>query len=359
MFNITKNKLWFTLIPVLIIVAGIIGFFVNGGFRQDIDFAGGTSIELGMGKALTSAERAEAAKLYKDAAGLEVEPTVQLTGTASKNIVIKSTVLEPEARDAGIKAIADKFGMDVASETFVLSNATQAATYGNEMKTRTLLFTLLASILMLVYIWIRFELKSGVMAVLCLISNVLVMLSVYAIAKIPFPGRNIMFKTIVYSLMFNSTVTGITNFLLMSWLGMIDTYWAVIVPACCTTFGLYLMKQFMETSVTDAVLESARIDGAGEFRIFWKIAMPMVKPAWITLIIFAFKDLWNSGASTYIYSEELKTFNYAISQLVTSGVARTGVSAASTVVMMIVPCAVFYITQSNVIQTMSTSGMKD
>ena len=181
----------------------------------------------------------------------------------------------------------------------------------------------------------------------------------YAIAKIPFPGRGMLFQTIVYSLMFNSTVTGITNFLLMSYLKMIDKYWAVIIPACCTTFGLYLMKQFMESSVTDAVLESARIDGAGEFRIFWKIAMPMVKPAWITLIIFAFKDLWNSGASTYIYSEELKTFNYAISQLVTSGVARTGVSAASTVVMMIVPCAVFYITQSNVIQTMSTSGMKD
>lgn len=181
----------------------------------------------------------------------------------------------------------------------------------------------------------------------------------YAISKIPFPGRSFLFQTIVYSLMFNATVTSITNFLLMSWLGMIDTYWAVIVPAFCTTFGLYLMKQFMETSVPDEVLESARLEGAGENKIFWKIAMPMVKPAWITLIIFAFKDLWNSGASTYIYSEELKTFNYAISQLVTSGVARTGVSAASTIVMMIVPCTVFYLTQSNVIQTMSTSGMKD
>lgn len=181
----------------------------------------------------------------------------------------------------------------------------------------------------------------------------------YAISKIPFPGRNFLFQTIVYSLMFNATVTSITNFLLMSWLRMIDTYWAVIVPAFCTTFGLYLMKQFMETSVPDEVLESARLEGAGENKIFWKIAMPMVKPAWITLIIFAFKDLWNSGASTYIYSEELKTFNYAISQLVTSGVARTGVSAASTIVMMIVPCTVFYLTQSNVIQTMSTSGMKD
>ena len=181
----------------------------------------------------------------------------------------------------------------------------------------------------------------------------------YAIAKIPFPGRNFLFKIVVYSLMFNSTVTGITNFITMSALGWVDTYFAVIVPAFCTTFGLYLMKQFMETSVTDAVLESARRDGASENKIFWKIAMPMVKPAWITLIIFAFKDLWNSGANMYIYSEQLKTFNYAISQLVTSGISRSGVSAAATVVMMIVPILVFVITQSNVIETMSASGMKD
>ncbi|MFR5864472.1 MAG: carbohydrate ABC transporter permease [Candidatus Woodwardiibium sp.] len=181
----------------------------------------------------------------------------------------------------------------------------------------------------------------------------------YAIAKIPFPGRNFLFKIVVYSLMFNSTVTGITNFITMSALGWVDTYFAVIVPAFCTTFGLYLMKQFMETSVTDAVLESARLDGASENKIFWKIAMPMVKPAWITLIIFAFKDLWNSGANMYIYSEQLKTFNYAISQLVTSGISRSGVSAAATVVMMIVPILVFVITQSNVIETMSASGMKD
>lgn len=181
----------------------------------------------------------------------------------------------------------------------------------------------------------------------------------YAIAKIKFPGRNFLFSIIVYSLMFHPTVLGITNFILMSFLGWVDTYLAILVPAFCTTFGLYLMKQFMETSVTDAVLESARLDGANENKIFWKIAMPMVKPAWVTLIIFAFKDLWNAGANIFIYSEQLKTFNYAISQLVTSGVARAGVGAASVIVMMMVPVTVFVITQSNVIQTMSTSGMKD
>lgn len=184
-------------------------------------------------------------------------------------------------------------------------------------------------------------------------------LAAYALAKIPFPGRKFFFKIVVYSLMFNATVTGITNFITMSIFHMIDTYWAIIVPAWCTTYGLYLMKQFMETSVSDPVLESARLEGASEMRIFWTIAMPMVKPAWVTLIIFAFNSLWNSGSSTYIYSEQLKTFNYAISQVVSAGIARAGAAAASTVVTMIVPIIVFVITQSNVIQTMSTSGMKD
>lgn len=181
----------------------------------------------------------------------------------------------------------------------------------------------------------------------------------YAIAKIRFPGRHALFKIVQMSLMFNATVTSISNFLIMSALGWVDTYFALIVPAFCTSFGLYLMKQFMETSVNDSVLESARLEGASENKIFWKIAMPMVKPAWATLILFAFKDLWNSGSSLYIYSEQLKTLNYAISQLVTAGIERSGVSAASTVIMMIVPIAVFIVSQSSVIQTMSSAGMKD
>ena len=181
----------------------------------------------------------------------------------------------------------------------------------------------------------------------------------YAISKIRFPGRNFLFKIVTYSLMFNATVTSISNFILMSAFHMVDTYFAIIIPAFCTSFGLYLMKQFMETNVNDSVLESARLEGASENKILWVIAMPMVKPAWATLILFAFKDLWNTGANLYIYSEQLKTMNYAISQLVTAGIARSGVSAAATVVMMLVPIAVFIISQNSVIQTMSSAGMKD
>ena len=188
---------------------------------------------------------------------------------------------------------------------------------------------------------------------------ILASMAAYVLSKIKFPGRNIMFNLIVKSLMFHSTVGAITSFLIMSRLHFVDTYWAVIVPAWGSTLGLYLMKQFMDSSVSDAVLESARLDGASEFRTFFSIAMPMVKPAWLTMIVYSFQGLWNSGSSIYIYSEELKTFNYAIGQILAGGIVRAGAGAASTVVMMLVPITVFVITQSNIIETMSSSGMKD
>ena len=184
-------------------------------------------------------------------------------------------------------------------------------------------------------------------------------LAAYAFAKIRFPGGQGMFKLVRTSLMFNATVTSTTNFIIMSLLKMVDTYWAIIVPAFCTTLGLYLMKQFMDSAVTDAVLESARLDGAKEFKIFLVIAMPMVKPAWLTLIIYSFQGLWNQGSSIYIHSEQLKSFNYAIGQILAGGIKRSGAGAASTIIMMMVPLIVFVISQSNIIETMGSSGMKD
>ncbi len=206
----------------------------------------------------------------------------------------------------------------------------------------------------------RYLFNTVLIAVLGTFGNlVLSSLAAYALAKIKFPGRGWMFQMIVLSLMFHSTVTTIANFLTFSVLGWIDTLYSIIVPAFCTTLGLYLIKQFMETSVPDSILEAARIDGAGEMRIYWQIAMPAVKPAWLTLIVFSFQGLWNSGATVYIYSEQLKSFNYAVKQIVSAGIVRAGASAAALIVEMLVPCIVFLITQSNIIETMSSSGMKD
>ena len=184
-------------------------------------------------------------------------------------------------------------------------------------------------------------------------------LAAYTLAKIKFPGRKGMFKTIQTSLMFNSTVTGITSFIILSAFGWLDTYLAIIVPAWGSTLGLYLMKQFMDTNVPDTVLESSRLDGAGELRTYWIIAMPMVKPAWLTLIVYSFQGLWNAGASTYIHSEQLKSLNYAIGQITAGGIKRAGASAAAQVVMMLVPIMVFVFSQSNIVETMGSSGMKD
>ena len=184
-------------------------------------------------------------------------------------------------------------------------------------------------------------------------------LAAYALAKIKFPGRDFMFQMVQMSLMFNATVTAITSFILMSALHWLDSYLALIVPAWCSSLGLYLMKQFMDTNVNDSVLESARLDGAKELKIFWTIAMPMVKPAWLTLIIYSFQGLWNAGASMYIYSEQYKSFNYAIGQILAGGIKRAGASAASLVIMMLVPIIIFIISQSNIIETMGSSGMKD
>ena len=181
----------------------------------------------------------------------------------------------------------------------------------------------------------------------------------YALAKIPFPGRKGLFWLMQKSLMFTSTVTAIANFLTLSYLGLMDNVFAIIIPAWGSTMGLYLMKQFMDSSISDDVLESARLDGCSELRTFWQIAMPMVKPAWLTLIIYSFQGLWQTGSSPYIYSEQFKTLNYAITQITAGGVARAGAAAAGTVIMMIVPILVFVITQSNIIETMATSGMKD
>lgn len=182
----------------------------------------------------------------------------------------------------------------------------------------------------------------------------------FAFAKYSFRGSKLLFHTVVLALMFNTTVTAIPNFIIMSRLHWVDTYFAVIVPTFAASLGLYLMKQFMETMIPDSLIEAAEIDGANKWYIFWKIAMPNVRPAWLTLIVFTFQGLWNSGSTVYIQSEQLKTVNYALSQIMAGGsIARAGAGAAATVVMMLPPMIVFMLTQSNIVATMATSGMKD
>ncbi|WFR60068.1 carbohydrate ABC transporter permease [Anaerocolumna sp. AGMB13025] len=180
----------------------------------------------------------------------------------------------------------------------------------------------------------------------------------YVLAKYRFPGSKTFFGIVVTALMFNGYVTAIPNYLVMSKIGLVDTPWAVIIPAFASPMGLFLMKQYME-GIPDALLEAAKIDGAKEWSIFSTIVMPMVRPAWLTLMILSIQALWNVRASNFIYSEDLKTLPYALQQIVSGGIARAGVGAAVTLVMMIVPITTFIVVESNVIETMASSGIKD
>ena len=181
----------------------------------------------------------------------------------------------------------------------------------------------------------------------------------YPLAKKKFPGNKAIFKIIEMTLMFNATVTAIPCYIVMSKIGWIDSYYALIVPTFASTLGLYLIKQFMETSVPDTLIEAASIDGASQWQTFWNIVLPCVRPALLTQMLLSVQSLWNLGSTTYIFSDEKKTLSYALNQIVSGGVARAGVGAAVTVFMMIVPITIFVICQSNIIDTMSTSGMKD
>ena len=157
-------------------------------------------------------------------------------------------------------------------------------------------------------------------------------------------------------------MTAIPNYLVMSRLHWIDTYAALIVPAFGMSLGLYLMKQFME-QIPDSLLEAARIDGADQWKTFWRIVMPNVRSAWMTLLLLTVQNLWPIGDNNFIYKEELKTLAYALTQIqgtgLTVNIARAGVGAAVSVFMMIVPILIFLFSQGNIIETMSSSGMKD
>lgn len=183
-------------------------------------------------------------------------------------------------------------------------------------------------------------------------------LAAYAISKVKFPGSNGVFQLIVYSLMISSTVTGIAHFIIFVGLHWLNTYTISIVPVWASTLGLYLMKNFIDANVPDDMIEAARIDGCNEFRIYLTIVMPLVKPAWLTLMITVFQQVWNAGASKYVYSDNLKTFDDAINSIISAS-GTQGAGAAATVIMMTVPITVFIISQSKIIETMGSSGMKD
>lgn len=182
-------------------------------------------------------------------------------------------------------------------------------------------------------------------------------MAAFPLAKYPFPGAKWLFNLVTTALLFAGPVTALPQYIIVAEMGLINTLWSVILPAVGMPLGLFLMRNFM-TQIPDEMLEAARIDGAGIWRSFISVALPMVKPAALTLIIFTFQSLWNSTGGTFIYDEKIKLLPTILNQVVTAGIARAGSGAAASVIMMIPPFITFIILQSRIIETMAYSGIK-
>lgn len=204
----------------------------------------------------------------------------------------------------------------------------------------------------------RYAFNSVIICIILTVGQILIAsAAAYSVSKFK-TKLNWMFNVAVVALLFNGTVLAIPQYIIINMLHLINTFWAYILPSLASALGLFLMKQFID-QVPNALIEAAKIDGADYYRIFWRIIMPSVKPAWLTLLIFSFQAIWSKSAGSLIYNEELKLLPDAISQVISGSIERQGVSVAGSVLLIIPPILIFLLTQSNVIETMTSSGIKE
>ncbi len=183
-------------------------------------------------------------------------------------------------------------------------------------------------------------------------------MAAFVLAKCRFPGCRIINGVIVTSLLYQSSVIYIMQYMVMTKLNIIDSPLALILPAAASPMGVFLMRQSI-SQIPDAMLDAAKVDGAGLFRICWQIVIPNQKPALMTLMIFAFQAAWNIQGGGVIFREQFKTLPAAVAQVSSSGMARAGVAMAASVFMLVPPVIVFILAQKYVIQTMAHSGIKE
>lgn len=184
----------------------------------------------------------------------------------------------------------------------------------------------------------------------------------YALSKQKFPGANLVFGTIMLSLLFVPTVIQIPRFVVVQSIGIMNTYWGHVLPLIALPVGVFLMKQFMD-GVPNTVMEAAKIDGASEMRIFLQIVLPIVTPAVATIAIISFQNVWGNVETSQLFmqDESMKTLPYYMMSLtanLANTVARQGAAAAGALIMFLPQLIIFLFFQSKVIDTMAHSGIK-
>lgn len=205
----------------------------------------------------------------------------------------------------------------------------------------------------------RYLFNTGVLVIVgCLGQILLSAMAAFPLAKSQFKGKKLMSNMVVYALMFSGAVTAVPNYLILTKLGLVDSLSGIILPSFASTLGLYLLQNFMDM-LPDSLIEAAKIDGASYFRTLISIILPVVKPALMTVFIFTFQGLWGNTGGSVLYTENIKPLSYMLSRIASTGIARQGMASAASLLSFFIPVLIFIITQSNVMETMATSGMKD
>ncbi|MBR4277103.1 MAG: carbohydrate ABC transporter permease [Lachnospiraceae bacterium] len=188
-------------------------------------------------------------------------------------------------------------------------------------------------------------------------------MAAYALSKIKFKGAKIMMQINQIALMFVSVAVMIPRYLVVNKLGMIDTYWAEILPLLALPVGLFLIKQFVD-QVPDSLIEAAYMDGAKEWQIYLKVILPLIKPAIATAAILVFQQVWNNleTSNYYVNDDSIKSLAFYMNTLTstttTNTVAGQGIAAAASLIMFLPNLILFIILQKNVMNTMAHSGIK-
>jgi multiple sugar transport system permease protein len=170
----------------------------------------------------------------------------------------------------------ESFGLWFASDFHLFENIRDTLTYDDGIYGRWFLNTVLYAVV-----------GAGGAALLAALGG-------YGVAKFDFPGRRLLLAGVLGAVMVPVTALAIPTYLLLSRVQLVDTPFAVIIPSLASPFGLYLMWIYTATAVPDELLEAARIDGAGELRIFWSVAMRLLAPGFVTVLLFQLVHVWNN-----------------------------------------------------------------
>jgi len=186
-------------------------------------------------------------------------------------------------------------------------------------------------------------------------------LAAFAFARLKFPGRDKLFLVLLGTLMIPFQVTLIPVFIIMKWLGWVDTHLALIVPAFFgSVFGTFLLRQFFITIPQD-LFDAAKVDGCGFFRMYWHIALPLARPALAALGIFVFMNTWNDFLSPLIYlnSPEKMTIPLGLATLSEWAAVKTNILMAGSVISILPVLLIYFFAQRYFINGITLTGLKE